>query len=340
MSAATARPDDRPDASLAPRPDAPLAARPDAPCTLDSAEWTAQANAHRERAEALSAGHRARTIRRESHPIEDFLWTYYSVSPGELARWHPGAGVVLAGAAAERGAWRHYRAAGPDLADATVDLTEFFARRGRTVDYIERLLSATLDRTPRFGCFGLHEWAMVYRLTPEQLRHTRLPLRIGHAATDRVVESHSIGCSHFDAFRFFTPDAAPLNTVQPTRENQLELEQAGCLHAGMDVYKWTAKLSPIVPGAVLLDAFVLARDIREVDMRASPYDVAGYTGAAGTPLTPIMIETADGKRDYARLQRGFAARGNAIRTRVLAAIAHAREVAGVPLQDPADAQAA
>lgn len=155
-----------------------------------------------------------------------------------------------------------------------------------------------------------------------------------------MVESHSIGCSHFDAFRFFTPEALPLNALQPTRENQVELEQAGCLHAGMDVYKWAAKLSPIVPGEVLLDAFVLARDIREVDMRASPYDVTGYDGADGTPLIPIMVETADGKREYARLQRGFAERGNAIRTRILAAIATARTAAGVPLQDQADVQAA
>lgn len=308
--------------------------------TLPAAAWTSLADAHRERADALSAGHRERTVRREKHPIEDFLWTYYSVSPGELGRWHVGADVVLAGAGAERGQWRHYCATGPDLADATVDLAGFFTRRGRTVDFIERLLSATLDRTPRYGCFGLHEWAMVYRLSPEQLRHTRLPLRIGHAETDRVVESHSIGCSHFDAFRFFTPEALPLNALQPTRENQVELEQAGCLHAGMDVYKWAAKLSPIVPGEVLLDAFVLARDIREVDMRASPYDVTGYDGADGTPLIPIMVETADGKREYARLQRGFAERGNAIRTRILAAIATARTAAGVPLQDQADVQAA
>ncbi|MBL3700025.1 3-methyladenine DNA glycosylase [Leucobacter luti] len=294
------------------------------PTTLAREDWTAREAAHRERADALTAAHRERKLRHERHPIEDFLWTYYSVTPGELRRWHPGAGVLLAGAAAERGELRHYRPAGPAGADATVDVAGFFARRGGTVDYVERLLSATLDHTPKFGCFGLHEWAMVYRMTPEQLRHAALPLRIGHAATDRVVESHQIGCTHFDAYRFFTPEAAPLNTLRPTRETQPETEQAGCLHAGMDVYKWAAKLGPIVPGEVLLDAFVLARDIREVDMRASPYDVTGFVGADGTPLTPVPIETPDGKREYARLQRGFAERGNAIRVRVLAAIAAAR----------------
>ncbi|WP_369411207.1 3-methyladenine DNA glycosylase [Leucobacter edaphi] len=283
--------------------------------------WRDAARRHAERAAALTAGHRARRLRGERHPVEDFLWTYYSVKPNELARWHPGAGVFLEGAAEERGAWRHYR---PSGRDAAVDLPTFFSRRGGTVDYVEQLLTATLAHPPRFGCFGLHEWAMVYRLTPEQIRHSQLELRIGHEATDRVVESNPISCTHFDAYRFFTPDAAPLNALRPTRDTQPELEQSACLHAGMDVYKWAAKLGPIVPGEVLLDAFVLARDIREVDMRASPYDVRAFRGASGDPLTPIPIETPDGKREYSALQRGFARRGDELRHRVLAAIGVAR----------------
>ncbi|RGE22064.1 3-methyladenine DNA glycosylase [Leucobacter sp. wl10] len=302
--------------------------------------WRAREAAHRHRADALTAAHRERRRRRERHPVEDFLWTYYSVTPGELRRWHPGAGAVLEGAARDRDGWKYYAptaspgsSAGAAGEAATVDLAAFFAKRGGTVDYVERLLSATLGRAARFGCFGLHEWAMVYRMTPEQLRHASLPLRIGHEATDRVVESHPIACTHFDAFRFFTPQAAPLNAVRPSRESQPDLEQAGCLHAGMDVYKWAAKLGPIVPGELLLDAFELARDIREVDMRASPYDVTGFTGASGAPLHPIPIETAAGKRQYARLQRGFADRGNALRERLLEAVSTAR--ASRPPRPPA-----
>lgn len=315
---------------------------------LPRAEWSRRERAHRQRADALTAGHRARRARHERHPVEDFLWTYYSVKPGELRRWHPGAGVMLEGAAEDRAGWRYYRAAsgqgtdsgsgfdpgssiGPgSRPDATLDLLAYFSKRGGTVDHVERLLGATLERTAQFGCFGLHEWAMVYRLGPEQVRHAGLPLRIGHEATDRVVESHRIACTHFDAYRFFTPEASPLNTLRPTRETQAGFEQPACLHAGMDVYKWAAKLGPIVPGEVLLDAFVLARDIREVDMRASPYDVTGYTGADGSSLAPIAIETAAGKREYAELQRGFAERGNALRERVLAAIDAARSAGPRP----------
>ncbi|QNN63988.1 3-methyladenine DNA glycosylase [Leucobacter denitrificans] len=291
---------------------------------LEAADWRAREAEHQARADALSATHRARRSRGETHPIEDFLWTYYTISPGELRKWHPGVGASLEGAV-DRETWRYYRV---DGGSASVDLDAYFAKRGATVSYIEELLSSTLERTPQFGCFGLHEWAMVYRLTPEQIRHTRLPLRIGHEATDAVVESNPISCSHFDAYRFFTPAAGPLNKLAPTRENQRDTEQSACLHAGMDVYKWAGKLGPIIPGELLLDAFELARDIRVVDMQASPYDVSGFTDHAGVPLEPIAIETPEGKREYVRRQRGFAERGNALRARVLDAIAVARVAAG------------
>ena len=290
---------------------------------LQPDSWRARDIAHERRADAYTRAHLDRRARGERHPIWDFLFTYYSLTPGELRRWSPGAGVRLCGStpqetahfASRRYMTRVDRNAGSAV---TVDVTAFFTKRGRTVDYIDTLLRRTLDRTPQFGCFGLHEWAMVYHLTPQQLRHRGLRLRIGHDATDHVVETHRIACSHFDAFRFFTPDAVPLNTLSPSRTTQPDLEQPGCLHAGMDIYKWVGKLGPIVPGELLLDAFELARDIRLVDMQASPYDVSDY----GYPAIPI--ETAEGKREYADRQAEFAARGNTLRERTLAAIAHAR----------------
>lgn len=297
-----------------------------APVRLAEGEWRTREAAHQARCDALTAGHRERRLRRERHPVEDFLWTYYSVKPAELRRWHPGAGIVLEHAGEDRAAWRYYASIERDdpQAHATVDLPAFFAKRDGTTRYIERLLAATLEHTPQYGCFGLHEWAMVYRLGADEVRHVGLPLRIGHEASDRLVETSHIACTHFDAYRFFTPEAAPLNTLSPSRDTQPDLEQPACLHAGMDVYKWAAKLGPIVPGELLLDCFVLARDIREVDMRASPYGVTGFTGASGEALVPILVETAEGKREYASLQRGFAERGNVLRERVLDAIATAR----------------
>ncbi|WP_255589087.1 3-methyladenine DNA glycosylase [Cellulomonas sp. PS-H5] len=279
---------------------------------LDASTWRARAEAHAARADDLTAGHRDRRARGgERHAIEDFLFEYYPAKPAQLRRWHPGVGTVLGDAAdAPHAGWRWYRAE----ADGTVglDAAAFLADRGDTVRYARALLSATASRPAATGCFGLHEWAMVYREGDGDHRHP-LPLRLGGAGTDEVVERHRIRCTHIDAFRFFTPDAVPRNTLQPTRETQVAMEQPGCLHANMDLYKWALKLGPAVPGDLLLDAFALAREIRTVDMQASPYDVSSYG------LAPIAIETAEGKAEYVRRQRGFAAASQVLRERLVAA---------------------
>ena len=72
------------------------------------------------------------------------------------------------------------------------------------------------------------------------------------------------------------------------------------------------KLGPAVPGDLLLDCFVLAADVRELDMRASPYDLraAGYE--------PVAIETPEGKAQYVAAQRESARRGAALRAGLLA----------------------
>jgi hypothetical protein len=149
---------------------------------------------------------------------------------------------------------------------------------------------------------------MVYR--DRETRHP-VPLRLGADGTDAVVEAHPIRCTHFDAFRFFTPSAVPRNRLQPTRETQPELEQPGCLHAGMDLYKWAYKLSPATPGELVADCFELAVEIRELDMRASPYDLSAHGFA------PVLIETPEGKAEYVAAQRGFAERGAVLRHRLL-----------------------
>ena len=279
-------------------------------------EWEAAEAAHHARVDVATAAHLRRREDGRRHPVEDFLFTYYSQRPAQLRRWHPGPGVVLEGAAGlPRAGWRFYRADGGGV---QLDLPGFAESRGETVQFVADLLGATRARQGQFGCFGRHEWAMVYRLGEDEVRHAGWPLRLGAAGTDAVVEAHQLRCSHYDAFRFYTPPARPLNLLQPTRERQAAMEQPGCLHAGMDLYKWAYKLSPAVPSALVMDCFDLARDIRELDMRASPYDLTelGYT--------PVPIETPQGKAEYAAAQRGFAARGQALRDRLLAALAGLR----------------
>ncbi|MDQ1128666.1 3-methyladenine DNA glycosylase [Microbacterium sp. SORGH_AS_0888] len=267
---------------------------------LDRAEWRDREAAHVDRADGLTAGRRERAARGATHPVDDFLYTYYSYKPSLLRRWHPGGGTVLADGD-ERASWRWYR---PRPEGVEVDEDAFRRERGPLLRAVAGILSATAGREAGFGCFGMHEWAMVYRD-----RHTRhaVPLRLGAAGTDEVVEAHELRCTHFDAYRFFTADAEPRNTVRLSREQQATQEQPGCLHANMDLYKWAVKLGPLTPGELLLDAFELARDIRVVDMRASPYDLRDWG------VEPIPVETYAGKRMYAAQQRAFAARAEPIR---------------------------
>lgn len=82
----------------------------------------------------------------------------------------------------------------------------------------------------------------------------------------------------------------------------------------MNLYKWAYKLSPLVCAELVADCFELAREIRTLDMRASPYDLA----ALGYP--PVPVETPEGRAEYATAQRGFAERAAGLRARLLAAL--------------------
>ncbi len=281
---------------------------------MSEAEWRSRAEAHAERVDGFTREHLARRQDKVKHPVHDFLFVYYSHRPAQLRRWHPGAGIVLEGAAHEYGGLKGWLAIGDD---AQVDPAYVVAQR-RMVSSVRNLLVATVSRAPNFGCFGLHEWAMVYRLSEDETRHADWPLRLGPTGTDEVVESHRIGCSHFDAYRFFTPSAVPLNTLNPARDDRVDFEQPGCLHAGMDLYKHAFRLSPMVASELVATCFELARDIRTLDMRAAPYDLTGLLDHEGRPFTPVKIETAEGKREYADHQRHFAERSQPLRARLIA----------------------
>jgi hypothetical protein len=277
---------------------------------LAEAEWLARAAAHEARVRVWTDPQQARAARGEKHPVHDFLFTYYSFRPAWLRRWHPGPGLTLAGPAARaflRDPEYHETPAGVTLRpDALPE------KRRPFVTWLRGLLAATADRPGHFGCFGLHEWAMVYRQTPDEVRHNQHPLRFPPDELARIVEARPLACTHFDAFRFFTAPARPLNRAPLARETAVEHEQPACLHANMDLYKWAYKLAPLAPAELLADCFALARDIRELDMRASPYDLAALGYA------PVKIETPEGRADYERAQRGFAELARPLRARLLA----------------------
>ena len=264
-------------------------------------EWTERSQAHLRRAEQRLERYRNPGTK---HPIYDFLFEYYPVRPTHLKSWHPGFGAALAGDP-PHAQWRDYHrtACGVEL-----DLAAFWQRRGSAIDYIGNLLSRTAARPARFDCFGLHEWAMVYRT--DNPRHD-LPLRLGQARTNEVVEKHNLRCSHYDAYRFFTPPARPLNLTVLRREDQPECDQGGCVHVTMDLYKWAWKLGPLVPGELLHECFDLAIAARELDMEASPYDCRDWG------LGVVAIETTAGKNEYVRRQRVLAERAEPIRHRLI-----------------------
>ena len=269
---------------------------------LDESDWTSRARAHQQRVDEFCEPHRRRARVGETHPVWDFLFTYYSLRPRQLRIWHPGFGVELDGAAAQRYLARSGYGRGRHGVTVT---DEHMASRADTVKFIARLLRATAARPARMNCFGMHEWAMVYRAPA--VRHGQVPLRLGAAGTDAVIESMPLRCSHFDAFRFFTEPATRRNTERLTRDSQVATEQPGCVHANMDLYKFAGKLGPLVESDVLMDCLRLAADARSLDMRASPYDLRDYG------FEPIAVETPAGRAEYVRAQQCIAERAAPLR---------------------------
>lgn len=306
---------------------------PAAPAYLLESAWQARAAAHDARVRVWTDAQQARASRGEKHPVFDFLFSYYCFRPAWLRRWHPGPDIALTGETARAYLrWSEYHeiacgtdvppldsppsqintpAAPPTPNSPAVALAPLPSSRRHYVIWLRALLLATQSRPAFFGCYGLHEWAMVYRQTPDEVRHNAHPLRFAPNQLARIVEAAPITCSHFDAFRFFTPPARLLNKLTPARETVPQFEQSGCLHANMDLYKWSFKLAPFAPSELIADCFALARDIREVDMRASPYDLRALGFA------PITIETAAGRADYEAHQRAFTTRAEPLRSRLL-----------------------
>lgn len=276
---------------------------------LPASVWRSMAEAHRERAERHTHPARSRRDRGQPHPIADFLFEYYPFSFASLEKWHPGIGIALE--------WQDARPS-PDFerwyslenGKLEADPARLSEKKKLRFGYIAELLEATRDRAPNFACHGLHEWAMVYQ--GRDLRHEKtLKLRLPQAEIDALVETRAICCSHHDAFRFFAVEARPMNHLQPTLETRVLLEQPGCLHANMDLYKWAAKTMPWTGSDLLLDCFELAIELRDLDMRASPYDLTPWQ------REPVCIETSEGRRIYENEQRRLATIAHPLRERLI-----------------------
>lgn len=274
---------------------------------LEWEDWTQLAEVHLSEARAYTSGPRFRRDRGKKHPVEDFIFEYYPYPLALIELWHPGGGIALRFPDLEilpaRFKSARYRIEGDTcFADPEAMKPTELQRLG----WIASLLEATQRHIPNFACHGLHEWAMVYRA--EEIRHSSLaPLRLPQAEIDSLIESRPITCTHHDAFRFFAKDARPLNRLQPTLETRHLNEQPGCVHANMDLYKWAAKSMPWIGSELLLATFRLANELRDLDMRASPYDLSEWQ------LIPVKIETPEGRKQYEDEQRRLAVKASILR---------------------------
>ena len=281
---------------------------------LEREEWQAICEAHLGKARIFTDGPRHRRDRGEAHPVEDFLFRYYPFPISLLELWQPELGISLRydemSALPARFLGKRYRKEG---GLCRLDPAAISGKEKDRLTWIRELLAATRNHAPNFACHGLHEWAMVYRA--EEIRHASLaPLRLPQVEIDALIESRPVACTHHDAFRFFSKQARPLNRIQPTLDTRHQNEQPGCVHANMDLYKWAAKSMPWIGSDLLLETFRLAVRLRDLDMRASPYDLSAWD------VVPVKIETPDGRREYETEQRRLADEARGLRERLITSL--------------------
>lgn len=280
---------------------------------LQRAEWLPLQQAHAAATQARVEPHLTRRASGQRHPIDDFLWDYYPFSTGKFRVWNPGVTTVLLNYTAADGALP--RGFTIDHVGARFDVNSIPEHTATAlhheIEWVHRLLSGTRNRPSGFGCFGLHEWAMLLGQADSERRHPDWPLRVSHGVIRDTIDTIGLRCTHFDAWRFFTPESLLRNPWSHSRATQPDSDQGGCLHANMDIYKWSMRLQPLVPSSLVIRAFDLALCIRQLDMASSPYDFS-HLG-----LEPVPVETAPGRATFARQQREYASQAHKLRVELL-----------------------
>jgi hypothetical protein len=274
---------------------------------LTNPEWTILRREHLAKVRPWTKDRVLRSQHGQKHPVYDFLFDYYSFRPAHLERWSAGADVFCERMTASD--WPSHSHTIEGETGMVIPSKSFPSKLRTHLEWGVEFLQTTIAREANFSCFGLHEWAMVYQA--ENIRHGQIPLRLSTTETNSVVESLALRCTHFDAFRFFTPEAIPLNKQPLTRLNQIETDQPGCIHANMDLYKLAFRISPFVSSRLLVECFELACEARIIDMRASPYDLLNMG------FTPICIETKEGRDKYVVEQKRLAELAKPLRSQLL-----------------------
>ena len=186
-----------------------------------------------------------------------------------------------------------------------------------------------------------------YPPPPSAKYQAHLPRRVSQSVINEMVERKGVACTHYDAIRFFAKDALPLlQTINhdshsdddgdksnnernhhvpppPSSSSQTELpiqrsdqaimEQSACVHANMDLFKLSLKLSPFVSSTIIGDALDLALECRRLDVAASPYDASEYG------VIPVQIETSEGRSIYKERQIDLLHKGQKVRKKLMKA---------------------
>lgn len=274
--------------------------------TIDAVDWWQQEKAHEQKISELIDDYLDRRSQQQKDPVMDFLFEYYAFRPSYLKSWTPGFGTLLLDGATHE--WRFNEMEFIE-GNCFLDISNFSDDRISSLRWILDVLKQSANRRPSFGCFGMHEWAMVYKA--DRVRHDYLSLRMEREQLAEFVESRPLVCTHFDAFRFFTDEAKPQNKFELNRNKFAEMEQPGCLHTNMDLYKWAFKMYPWISSDMIRRAFELAVETRVMDMKASPYDLRDRG------LEPIKIETAEGRKEYMKKQQAIFEKSQPIRRQLI-----------------------
>ena len=140
-----------------------------------------------------------------------------------------------------------------------------------------------------------------------------LSLRVSQSVINQVVEDSTIHCTHFDAYRFFQPEAKPYNEHSLSRQRQQEYENIACIHYNMDLFKYAYAIYPLCSSELVINCLELAIYARKVDMLASPYNVQDCIH----DMTAINIETIDGRKKYIQEQEYIIHRAKPLREELL-----------------------
>ena len=227
------------------------------------------------------------------HPVEDFLFTYYSHRPGAAAPLAPGRGRRAdRRRPAELG--RDYRATPRRRRRST---PRRYARGAATRSrWIRDLLAAhrrAARRTWAASACTSGRWSTGrprrrYGTTPGRCACRPRRTAAGRRGARRAVQPlrrvpllHRAGPAAQRAAR--RPGSRSTSSSSPAACTPTWTSTSGRTSSP----RWS-------PSELVADCFALARDIRALDMRASPYDLAalGYE--------PVRVETPEGRADVRR----------------------------------------